>query len=102
MLGQYGNDGKGTTMSTRVSSLLGSDSTCSPKSSVRHILGTETYLMEPNPAYPVYENKVFFLACRTIPEAEPDSVFFSTDDIYAYHPFCDVMHFFYSYIDEDS
>jgi hypothetical protein len=39
---------------------------------------------------PIYQNRLYFLPCQEVPEAKKNVVYFSTDDIYTYHPFCDV------------
>lgn len=47
--------------------------------------------MENETGYPIMEDRLFFLFCQDVPEAKTDFVYFSTDDVYTYHPFCDVI-----------
>jgi hypothetical protein len=60
----------------------------SPTSSCNHIF-TNVAGMDVG-GQPIYQNRLYFLACQEVPEARKNVVYFSTDDIYTYHPFCDV------------
>jgi hypothetical protein len=65
------------------------NTTLSPTTSCDHPF-TETAGMDVG-GQPIYRNRLYFLPCQEIPEAKKNVVYFSTDDIYTYHPFCDVI-----------
>jgi hypothetical protein len=74
--------------STSIEDFLASSNSCN------FVTSSEFRGMEDGMGYPILEDRIYFLPCQDVPDARTDFVYFSTDDVYTYHPFCDVMKLF--------
>ena len=38
----------------------------------------------------IYEDRLYFLFCKELPEPRDDAAYMTTDNVFSYYPFCDV------------